>query len=142
MRNCFVLDFYCQTERGLKKDIKESGVGNIDPWEDMEEDNNFIQINLLPKIELDPIEHVLFKSKTKYILRILCESQEDIETYISKNKNTIRDLVKSDWNPFSIKGIPFKCAQIDTIKNWSDLKINLVELTESNKINGRIYYFK
>ncbi len=142
MRNYFVLDFYCQTERGLKKDIKGSGVSNIDPWEDMEEDNNFIQINLLPKIELDPIEHVLFKSKTKYILRILCESQEDIETYISKNKNTIRDLVKSGWNPFSIKGIPFKCAQIDTIKNWSDLKINLVELTESNKINGRIYYFK
>jgi hypothetical protein len=142
LKNYFVLDFYCQTESGLKKDIKESGVVNIDPWEDMEEDNNFIHSYLLPKIDIKPIEHILFKCKTKYILRLLCESLMDIETYLAKNKIAISDLVKSGWSPYSLKGIPFKCVQIIGMRDWNNLKENPVELTESYKTIGHIYSFK
>jgi len=138
----FVLDFYCQTELGLKKDIKDSGFDNIDPWEDMEEDYNFIQSYLLPKISLEIVEHTLLKIKTKYVLRLLCESKEDIESYMLKKKELLKELVSSGWSPFSLGGIPFKCGQIALDNIWENLRTVELELPKSKKIGGRVFSFK
>ncbi len=142
MKYYFVLDFYCQTELGLKKDIKDSGFDNIDPWEDMEEDYNFIQSYLLPKISLEIVEHTLLKIKTKYVLRLLCESKEDIESYMLKKKELLKELVSSGWSPFSLGGIPFKCGQIALDNIWENLRTVELELPKSKKIGGRVFSFK
>ncbi len=142
MKNYFVLDFYCQTESGLKKDIKQSGVDNIDPWEDMEEDSNLIESYLFPKINLIPIEHVLLKVKTKYILRFLCESNEDIKSYLLNNKDTITEFVSFGWSPFSQRGIPFKFTQISKKETWDIITTDSVELSKSLLITNQIYTFK
>lgn len=142
MRYYFVLDFYCQTDLGLKRDIKDSGFDNIDPWEDMEEDLNFIQSYLLPEISLVTVEHTLLKIKTKYILRLLCESKEDIKSFMLKNKGLLNELVSSGWSPFSLRGIPFKCGQIASDNVWNNLRTVELELLKSEKIDGRVFSFK
>lgn len=142
MKYYLVLDFYCQTESGLKRDIKESGVDNIDPWEDMEEDLNFIQSYLLPKISLETVEYTLLKIKTKYILRLLCKSKEDIKTFMLKNKGLLSELVSSGWSPFSLRGIPFKCGQIASYDVWKNLRTVELELPKSEKIEGKVFSFK
>jgi hypothetical protein len=127
---------------GLKRDIKDSGVDNIDPWEDMEEDLNFIQSYLLPKISLETVEHTLLKIKTKYILRLLCESKEDMKSFMLKNNGLLSELVSSGWSPFSLRGIPFKCGQIASNNVWKNLRTVELELPKSEKIEGKVFSFK
>ena len=136
----FVLDFYCQTVSGLKRDIKESGVSNIDPWEDMMEDANFIEEYLLSQIALESIEHYCFQDKTKYVLRFLCRSDEEIGPYIKSNKASLHAFVKNGWAPFSIGGIPFKVAQLTNKMSWLHLDKKVLVVCE--QLNGRVYSFK
>ena len=138
----FVFDFYCQTDKGLLKDIKESESDYIDPWEDMEESFNSIESYFFPKIELKSIEHVLYKSKSKYILRILCLSKENIHNYNNAFTNTLKELVEFGWTPFSLKGIPFKYTQINKKQTWKSLIRNSLQLNDSNEINEKIYNYK
>ncbi len=136
----FVLDFYCQTVAGLKRDIKDSGVDNINSWEDMEEDANLIEAHLLSQIALEPIEHYCFQDKTKYVLRYLCRSKQEIAPFLKSNKDIILNLISTGWAPFSTGGIPFKLAQLTNKASWSELERK--KFVSSDQLKGEIYSFK
>ena len=136
----FVLDFYCQTVAGLQQDIKESGVENIDPWEDMEEDANLIEDYLLTQIALEPIEHYCFQDKTKYVLRYLCRSEQEIVPFLKSNNEIILNLISIGWAPYSTGGIPFKMAQLTNQGSWSELEKRKFE--SSDLLKSEVYSFK
>jgi hypothetical protein len=136
----FVLDFYCQTVAGLKHDIKESGVDNIDSWEDMEEDANLIEVHLFSKIALEPLEHYCFQDKTNYILRYLCCSKQEIVPFLKTNKEIILNLIKIGWAPFSTGGITFKIAQLNNKAGWSELDHK--KFVSCDQLKGEIYSFR
>jgi hypothetical protein len=136
----FVLDFYCQTVAGLKRDIKESGVDNIDSWEDMEEDANLIEVHLLSQIALEPLEHYCFQDKTNYVLRYLCCSKQEIVPFLNANKEIILNLITTGWAPFSTGGIPFKIAQLNNKASWSELESK--KFVSCDQLKGEIYSFR
>ena len=136
----FILDFYCQTDAGLKRDIKASDGMAIDPWDDMEEDANIIKDNLLPKISLTPIKHLSFKIKSNYILRLYCKSNLQMRDFIKNKGKAVEDLVISGWAPYSLSGISFKIVQLKDFgesNGYSDS-----ELSAISNLTGKIYSFK
>jgi hypothetical protein len=137
-----VIDFYCQTEAGLKKEMKDSGVDNIDPWEDMEEDAHIIKEHLFPKISLTPLEYVPFNANSKYILRFVCTCETDFNQYLKNNSDKISSLVQKGWAPFSLGGKSLDIAELtskDVVKN---IISNLIPLKEQTSIVGKIKSFK
>ncbi len=136
----FVLDFYCQTVQGLKRDIKESGVLNIDPWEDMEEDANLIELYFFPQISLEPQKHYCFQDKTKYVLRYLCRANQEIAAFLKINNEIILNAMSKGWAPYSIGGIPFKMSQLTDKGSWDELNSCILE--RCGQLKSRIYSFK
>ena len=137
----YILDFYCQTENGLKKDMKDGGIANFDPWEDMEEDVHFIKHYLFPRISLNPKEYALFKLQSNYIARFLCESSEPIKQYMDHKKDELTNFVNKGWSPFSLKGIQFQCGEIENFSICSDLIQVPKELDTSILVGETIYKF-
>jgi hypothetical protein len=136
----FILDFYCQTDAGLKRDIKASNGMAIDPWDDMEEDANIIKDNLLPKISLTPTKHLSFKIKSNYILRIYCKSSLEIKDFINAKSELVEGLVLSGWAPYSLGGIPFKMAQLKNFNQKAGGSDD--ELSNISDLSSKIFSFK
>jgi hypothetical protein len=108
-----VIDFYVQTESGLKRDIRESGVENIDPWEDMKEDVFFIEQYFLPMFPVSLKEAVQAKIGTKYIARFLLRSPLSFDDFVSTYKAKLIELKINGWAPTSLGGFTFKIAQYE-----------------------------
>jgi hypothetical protein len=105
-----VIDFFVQTESGLKRDIRESGVDNIDPWEDMKEDVFFVEQYFLSHFPLNLINVIQSKIGTKYIARFLVSCEMTLPDFLSLHKKKLVELKVNGWAPHSFGGCPFKLA--------------------------------
>ncbi len=119
MEYIIVFDFYSQTEQGLKNDIKLSGIENIDVWEDLKEDLNSIESYFFSSFDLKIVKKNILKVKTKYLVRIIVESQKNFELFYKLNRIELINKVHNGWSPFSLGGCKIKFVQIssDLISN-------------------------